>query len=357
MSKIPYYQHTFLNEMRQMADPLADAAVQAVYASEDPEKIRILLRNLEQNNEDLPDGLPEEVTTFFKVSGQLPSWANEKKMRQGAAFFSTYGGDLMMMLGLLSLPYDYAAAHGAQVLYLSKRLLHNPAKRLLETGQFILDVTARGAFSSKGKAICSIQKVRLIHATIRYHILQNNQWPEQEWGQPINQEDMAATNLSISLIPLRGLRKLGFQMEHEDMLAYRHLWNVASFIMGVNERLLPDTAKEAYVLEKMIRSRQQAPSEAGQSLTKSLLNYIQQQSDSTFGFLAPLYMRYLLGDQIADWLHIVPHPIPAEVVIGPVKSLNRFKSLISLKKLSFSDQWLPFKNMANKYVMPHSLTS
>lgn len=365
MSKIPYYQSPFLNEMRQVMDPLADDAVRAVYNSENPQQLRELLSKLERNGDQLPEVLPKEVETFFKVSGQLPSWADEKKMRRGTQFFASYGGDLMMMLGLLSLPYDYAAAHGAQVLHFSQRLHDNPGKRLVETGQFIMDVTAQQAFSQRGKAIRSAQKVRLIHAAIRYHILKSNAWQGQVWGQPINQEDMAGTNLSVALIPIRGLRKLGLKIDHDDMVAYLHLWNVSSFIIGVDERLLPDTAKEAYVLEKMLTTRQHAPSEAGQSLTKVLLNYIQQQGDPKLSMLAPIYMRYLLGDQVADWLNIPAYQIPEKLVINTVKSINSLRSLTSFSQSSLSDKRPKFENnlrsmvpgFDKKFVIPHSLTS
>ena len=57
----------------------------------------------------------------------------------------------------------------------------------------------------------------------------------------------------------------------EDQNAYVHLWNVASYLMGVDERLLPDTGKEAFWLTKLISERHHRPSEAGRVLTKSLL--------------------------------------------------------------------------------------
>lgn len=365
MSKIRYYYSPFLNEMRQVMDPLADDAVRAVYAADNSQLLRDILSKPERNGDQLPPGMPDEVKTFFKLSGQLPGWADERKMRKGMAFFSVYGGDLMMMLGLLSLPYDYAAAHGAQVLYLSQRLHDNPGKRLAETGQYIMDITARGAFNPSGKAIRSAQKVRLIHAAIRYHVLKNNVWQGQAWGQPINQEDMAGTNLSIALIPIRGLRKLGLHIAHDDMIAYLHLWNVASFIMGVDERLLPDTAKEAYVLEKTITKRQHAPSEAGQGLTKALLSYIQQQTDSRFNMLAPVYMRYLLGDQIADWLHIPAYQIPEKLVTATVKSMNSLRNLHNTFHQSSQNKRSVFASNPKsvvpgydkKLMMPQNLTS
>ncbi len=364
MSKIKHYQNTFLDTMRQQTDPLADRAVQAVYQSANPTQFRDLMSSLDRNSDALPDGLPAAVTEFFEVSGQLPGWASEARMQQGTQFFARYGFDLMLMLGLLSLPYDYAAANGAQVLHLSQRLSYHPGKRLIETGHYVMDVTASGAFSKRGKAIRSAQKVRLVHAAIRYHIGQGSRW-NPAWGQPINQEDMAGTNLSMSLIPVRGLRKMGRQVSHEDMLAYIHLWNVASYIMGVDEKLLPDTAKEAYVLDKAITTRQHTPSEAGQSLTKALLDYIQQSAPANISPLAPVYMRYLLGDTIADLLAIAPYPAGESWAINPVKGLNQLRNLVPEGRNTYYDLWTQLnrqskslvKESGRKFRMPGSLTA
>lgn len=353
MSKISYYNNTFLDTMRYEADPLADKAVEAVYQSGNPHKLREILAGLEKNGTPVPQGLPEKIRSFFEISGQMPPWAQKSLMKKGVDFFSRYAGDLMMMLGLLSLPYDYAAAHGAQVLYLSERLHHNPGKRLLETGQYILNVTAKNAFSSHGKAIRSAQKVRLMHAAIRYHIKQNGQWDLKKFGSPVNQEDMAGTNLSISLIPVRGLRKLNLKVSHEEMLAYVHLWNVAAYMMGVDERLLPDTAKEAFVLEKMIFGRHHAPSEAGQNLTKSLIKFFEAQSKPGTSNMAPAYMRYLLGEEIADWLSIPTCQIPEEMIINSIRGFNYLRNFMP----DNTNAYYQVKDRLNRQIKNFSITS
>ncbi len=363
MSKIRFYSHESLEAMRQQTDPLADQAVATLFSSGDTSQWRKMVSELQLNSDPLPQGLPEAVSHFFQVSSGLPEWADVRKMEQGAVFFSRYGADLMMMLGLLSLPYDYAAAKGAQVLYLSERLHYNPGKRLMETGQYILDVTAPHAFTSRGKAIRSAQKVRLMHAAIRYHIGQGHHW-QADWGQPINQEDMAGTNLSIALIPIRGLRKLNLRIAPADALAYLHLWNVVSYLMGVDEKLLPDTAKEAYVLEKAIRTRQHAPSQAGKSLTSALLSYMTQQTDPRFAQLAPVYMRYLLGDPLADCLEVPDATFPPAWLMRSVKGLNSLRNWWPASEKGYYQIWdqlqkqtRAFKKMAEKnFSLPEKLS-
>ena len=336
MSKLTLYNDDFLDRMRQQMDPLADEAVAAMYQHPSGSHFRETIATLTINDYTIPDGLPDAVTHFLEQSRVLPDWADERLLRQGHDFFTRHIQDLLLMLGLLSLPYDYAAANGAQVLYLSERLRDNPGKRLAETGQYVLDVGSKDAFGSKGRAICSAQKVRLIHAAIRYHILQGDQW-NPDWGQPVNQEDMAGTNISLSLLPIRGMRKLDIQVDHGDMLAYVHLWNVASYLMGVDERLLPDTGKEAFWLSKMIVERQHRPSEAGQALTKSLLDYLQKNAPGNLSQLAPIYMRFMLGDEIADMLAISPSTLPPALATAPLKGLSVIRNVVGQQTSNYRE--------------------
>ena len=327
MSKIKYYTNQFLSRARQQTDPLADQAVEALYRNGGNSSFRELLAILNHNDYEIPSGLSPEVVEFLKKSQQLPSWADLHRMEKGARFFARHAPDLMAMFGLFSLPYCYAAAHGARVLYFSERLRNDPKKRLEETGQYIFDVTSKNAFSFQGKAIASTQKVRLMHAAVRYHIQKSRQWNNAVWGNPINQEDMAGTNLAISLIAIRGLRKMGIRLSYNEVMNYMHLWNVAGCMMGIDERLLPDTGKEAYLLDKMIAARQFESSEAGRALTASLLRYMAQQTPGIITGFAPAYMRFLLGDKVADSLAIPKTEPGGNITINGIRVLNMVRNI------------------------------
>ncbi|MEK6477887.1 oxygenase MpaB family protein [Catalinimonas sp. 4WD22] len=350
MQKIKFYQNEFLDSMRIKTDPLADKAVGAIFDSKNAHIFRELVNSLSHNNYQVPERLPEEVKLFLKTSRKLPDWTDYKLLDQGQQFFKKHASTLSLMLALMSLPYDYAAANGAQVLLLSERMQHDTAKRLLETGKFVFDVASLGSFNESGKAIASTQKVRLIHASIRYHINNKADWDEQ-WGKPINQEDMAGTNLSFSLIPVRGMRKLGFSVTKAESEAYIHMWNVASHIMGVDERLLPDTSKEAFVLDKMITERQFVQSEAGVTLTKALLDYINENTDTTLQWLAPKYMRYLLGDKIADLLEVPKATLPDPYIMSPLRHWNQLRNIFG----NYSDTYRQAKGQMNSQVKMNEL--
>lgn len=315
-----------LSAMRRQGDFFADNLIAEVFA-DDIQKtaFRSMLDSLTYNHQlEQADDFYAVKEVFFNAK-KLPDWADQKLMAQGAAFFAVHATVIMNLLGLLSLPYCYAAADGAKVLDLSERIRNKPEHRLGETADFIWDVMAPNAFEPEGKGFTSILKVRLLHAAIRFYTQKSGKWNE-EWGLPVNQEDMAGTNLSFSFIVVRGLRKFGLKVEYPQQQAFMHLWNVIGFLLGVDERLLPETGKEALLLEEAIRIRNFKTSEHGQSLTRSLINYFSTVDTSFPQKETMQLMRYLVGDDVADLLALPPQQAPLSTVYL-LKFINNFQLL------------------------------
>ncbi len=360
------YSFEFLTSMRHCGDIAADSLITEVFA-DDVQKtaFRSLLDSININT-DL-----QHITNFyaikevFRSAAKLPVWADQKLMEQGTAFFANYATAIMNLLGLLSLPYCYAAADGARVLDLSERIKNKPEHRLNETADFVWDVMAPNAFKPDGKGFASILKVRLLHAAIRFYTDKSGKWNQEDWGLPVNQEDMAGTNLSFSLIVIRGLRKFGLTISYLEQQAFIHLWNVIGFLLGVDERLLPETGKEALLLEEAIRLRNFKTSEHGQSLTKSLVDYFATVDASFPKKQTMQLMRYLMGDEVADLLALPPQTAPISTVKF-LQLISNFQVLRQLNtKFSYQNQHFDFKKSRPssvgkfnpRYVLPLSLTS
>ena len=316
----------FLNAKRLSGDPSADKFIEHVFA--DPvKKLELqqwLSGTFEGNGLDLLKAAYPDFD-FISKAGDLPSWADPKLMKAGSAFFAKHSEMIMSLLGLLSLPYCYTAANGAMVLYLSGLIKKQTTKRLFDTAVFVWEVMAPNAFSSTGNAYSEILKVRILHAAVRYYTFKSGKW-DDAWGLPINQEDMAGTNLSFSLIVIRGLRRLGFHVSHADQMALMHLWAVIGYLSGLDEDLIPGDAKQAQQLDAAIKRRQFRPSNHGKELTSSLTDHIlavnktKATSDDILGL-----MRYLLGNEIADMLSINAPALPG-YKLSILKTVNLLKS-------------------------------
>ena len=180
----------------------------------------------------------------------------------------------------------------------------------------------------QGKGIRSIQKVRLMHAAVRYHVQKSGQW-NNDWGLPINQEDMLGTNLAFSFVILRGLRQIGCSLYFEEARAFMHLWNVIGAMLGIREELLPADEKDAMGMANYIMSLRFRPSEAGRELTKALLGCLEAVPPySTVKGFATTYMRYLVGDEVANILGLPPSNWSKTLITG-IRAANAVRSMAS----------------------------
>ncbi len=330
---------TMLAKARQEGDKQADDLIQK-YFKEKALKLAFAdaLTSI-TNNADLlkPNLLSEEP--LFKEAINLPAFADEKKIKAGAKFFSDHSGIIMNMLGVLSLPYCYAAADGAKVLYFSEKIRNNTEKRLTDTANFVWDVMAENAFEPHGKGFASIFKVRLTHAAIRYYVNSSVNW-NTDWGLPVNQEDMAGTNLSFSLIVVRGLRKIGYKISYVEQQNFMHLWNVIGSLLGLKQTLIFENGAEAIHLEKTIRNRHFKQSDEGIALTKSLINYLQtMETKLKLPQQASIkLMRFLLEDDVADLLGLPQTRLEDNEI-----RLFKLKNAGNFKKDSYSKNYTQYK--------------
>jgi ER-bound oxygenase mpaB/B'/Rubber oxygenase, catalytic domain len=266
----------FLDEMRNEGDPLADEAVAALFAEGDVDRVNHLLRAVVMNDGAPPSGLPPALREYLARTAALPEVDAEKAAR-GEELFGVYGPEMLMVLGFYGLPADYAARKGAQVLHCTGLLLGHPVRRLFETTQMVVDVMARGGLGHGGRGVRSAQKVRLMHAAVRYRLTRavEPRW-DASLGVPINQEDLAGTLMTFSYMVLDGLERLGIDLEPADREAYLHAWQVIGRIMGVREDLIPADVAAARELTRVIHGRQIAPSSAGRDLANALVTGYQQ---------------------------------------------------------------------------------
>ena len=305
----------FLDSMRQHADPLADDLIKQILEHSDLNTLNQVFLKIVNNTTihdesftDFDEAIRKLLTTYFKESAQLPTWYDEDLVAEGEKLFSEYGPEMFMLLNVSSLPMCYTCAKGAQVLYDTGRLMSHHqntdalARRLMETGQMIFNVLSPGGLSQQGAGIITIQKVRLIHASIRYYLLKedpkrNYQWDIEELGLPINQEDMAGTLMSFGPVILNGLKNLNIELTEQQQLAYMHVWKVVGHLMGLKAELNPDSFQEGFQLASKVLQHQASNSEAGEALTNSCVLFLQQHiAGNLFDEVPTFMMAYFLTD-------------------------------------------------------------
>ena len=180
-------------------------------------------------------------------------------------------------------------------------------RRIAETGQFLMEVMTKGQLDKGAKGVKITQKIRLIHASIR-HFIQQNQWDEQQLGKPINQEDMAITLMTFSISLIDTLQQFGIPEKETKLEAFLHTWTAIGSLLGIQEDLLPADLGEARLLIEKIQERQSSESEAGKLLTKALLSFAERTLPSDKLDVAPsALIRYMVGSDLAKVLGIQPN--------------------------------------------------
>lgn len=298
-----------LDRMRELGDPVADIPVAAVLERDGVDVVRALMRSLVRVDQPVPEELPDEIQAYLLETLPLPEWADADRIKRGQQLFETWGVQIAICLFCASLPSSYAAANGVKALYLTARLDTDARRRVMETGQFLIDVLTVGGLGEHGKGRRTIQRVRLMHAAVRHLIKARNEltpgmW-HPDWGTPINQEDLAGTLLSFSYVVADPLRRLGVRVGAKDVDAYLHLWNVIGHLLGVRDELLVSDVADAAALVESIERRQFKASPEGQELTGALVDLLDELTplhrlDETI----PPLIRHLIGEETADLLRV-----------------------------------------------------
>lgn len=312
-----------LESLRSKTDPVAEDVVGELFRHYNLEASKALFRSIPHHFAE--KNFPDFLARYVDQPKHLPDWANREQIALGQQVFWKYGREIMLILLCRSLPMSYICANGAEVLTTTARLVDFPkspqyTRRLIETLQFAINVAEdeNQLHTPLGKGPVAIKKVRLMHATIRRYIHEQMEWPTA-LGHPINQEDQLITMCSFSIEVVKGLQKMGITLSEAERDAYVHLWRVACFLLGVEEKFLPDSYEAACQMSERILSKQAAKSEQGQLLCASCEEFMSRMvpfyvfrrfTEAVFFYLNDPPYRDMMGfskrhwfwDRVIPWL-------------------------------------------------------
>nr|MCU0383258.1 DUF2236 domain-containing protein [Cyclobacteriaceae bacterium] len=290
------YDNNLLNTYRKQGDTEADTLIQSLFTTKEQTALYTVLQT--EKKENLAN-LPEVLQSFFVNHKPKPVWYNNERILKGQNVFHTYAMPIMTLLGALSLPYCYAATPGNKALVATAKIKNATGKRLVDTAAFIIGVLTKNSLQDDADGYFLINKTRLIHALVRFHISKN--WNDED-GVPVNQEDMAGTNLAFSYMIIRGLKISGYPItdtEAEDLL---YVWRYIGYQLNIDENLLPQNIKEAAQLEEAIRKRHFKPSAEAVSLTQDLIKHYQNYFPAVAAYLVEAQIKYWVGPGVSKIL-------------------------------------------------------
>lgn len=345
---------TEIQNARGIADPAADAVMATLFGTDQIDDVNELMANLRDNSHDpdIIDQLPVSLKQFIQNEMQVAPGADQARVRRGQELFLRYSGVAIAALNISSLAESYAMAGSEQVLGRTNRLVRPDAfKRIAETAQFVVYTMMKDGLSTPeaadpgvGKGIIAALRVRLMHAAIRWLILngtpqltdtdapnyEDMAWDKAAHGEPISQMEMAFTLMTFCWVTLRAMHDVGLNFTMQEADDYVYLWRLVGKHLGVQEHLMPQTANEAAGLFEQLKAEfgLQEPSEDAKQLNDSALWVMSEMLARKANLGASLnrvvpriYQTELLD---ADTRHVLgTQPLTAfeEIILQPLAKL------------------------------------
>lgn len=265
--EVPAHCFTRVQALRHVQDPLADAVAEEMLQD------HLGWPDVEGALDHPPQG--EGPLQRLAVEWWTPPvWADPERTRLGARVLQRTGILGGVVLALYSLPLGYRSPTATKPLVFSGRLVDQAPRRLAETNRFLHEVTRPGGIEVGAQGWRIAARVRVVHALVRARIRRApERWDSDAWGAPINQTQMAGTNLLFGLHGLVGLRHLGARYTHEEVQAVLHLWRRVGVHLGQLPELLCSTEAEAWQLWHAVEAGEGPPDDDGRALAKALIEH------------------------------------------------------------------------------------
>jgi hypothetical protein len=298
------YTTESMDALRRRGDPLADRTVDELFAQGEVAKLNTLMRSFSRSGAGLPDGLPPAAREYLEATRLPPDWVDWDIIERARLFFVDNNVHISTALAFSAMPAGYACRPLSRLLSATHSMEY-PSRRMAETGQFTVYLMAPGAFDAGSRLIPAVQKVRLLHASIRHHLRRESTWDEAAWGVPICQEDLLGALMGFSINVLDSLQRLGIHVSQDGAEAYYYAWRVVGAMLGCDQAAAPVDLDAARVFGDLYMIRHLGPSDEAVRLTRHLIELYEDVVPGTLlDPIVPAMIRYLVGDTIADWLDV-----------------------------------------------------
>lgn len=334
-----------LNEMvagYDIGDPLADALATDGIRFAKP--LQQIISNDSSHNVDHDIISNPSFSALTEQFSSHPDWFDPKLAEIGAIAYRRYPLMLIWLLRNVALMAGYSIPALSLPLIQTGALTNDALPRLMRTYAYILAVSEHPQSNMSAhndrKPIDQVLdigsegwrqsiRVRQIHTLVRQNLLKgkltgaaglipeaaqhhnpDGSWNRDYWGLPINQTDMIATHLQFSLLIMRGLQLLGARISKEEAQGILHLWNLASYWMGVDLNRLPKDEAACWEWLYTYLSIQQLDFKMGRPLAKALHDLPRQLmgEDNRRGRFVEMVnasvTRTLVGDDVGDGLEL-----------------------------------------------------
>jgi endo-cleaving rubber dioxygenase len=287
-------------------DSLADPVVAQLYRDNQWEQVNTLLTNWTTNDQAIPAGLPSYVTEFLETATQLPSWTNTALLDDFNDFFEVDGSYVGLLYGVGSGFLSTAIPNVARAVYYSQGGAQMK-DRIGKTAMLGYDSVQPDAYTPSGAMIVTAVKTRMAHSAVRFLLPQSPYYPVGK--TPISQADLLITWHSLATFTMGKLTAWGVPITQAQSDGFLHLWQITGHMLGTLDTYIPATWADAYTQKAELLDPVLGHTPEGVNLAEILINLVCAELADLPQPVVCAFIRYVLGDQIADYAQIPSYPL------------------------------------------------
>jgi hypothetical protein len=295
-------------------DDTIDTIMAAVTDNGQVAAVNAAIRPWVNNGDPLPAGLPADLSAFLQQSVRLPAWADRNKLKLAQEFNRRNDNYLFFLYGLGGGIMSTVIPREARSVYWSKGGA-NMQDRAAKTFTFGYDLADQNAFDPGGQFLVTANKTRMVHATVRHILPRSPYWKAVATEKiPISNADILVTFHSTGTYAYSKLKEWRIRMTAAEEDAFLHSWQVALSQLGVRDEYIPASWADARAQANQVLWPILTPTDEGKDLAGVLLGLVGQVDGGlTRGFLNE-FVRFLLNDDIGDWLNL-PRDYPMALLV------------------------------------------
>lgn len=317
-------------------DPLADAVVEEIHTGGPGVRTQLDL-GIRHGLAALVDP-PPAVAALLTATEALPAGTDPAILDAGsAASFTVPTTVRILSLSAGALLRTYESPSIAVLLDTTGRLVEGAARRLDDTGRWLMTATLPGGARPSSPGYVATLQVRMLHAHMR-RLARLRGYDEQAHGAPINQIDLARTWMDFTLVSMHAEQTLGFGLTEQETAAVYRYWAVLAHQLGIDPELVGWITghDEAAEVDALLQAVTGPLGQKSRVLAAALTDAIALRLEELLRLPRPIGSRLIQslgrrfhGNAIADELHLCSSLLldlaisAAAVALGARRAIRR----------------------------------
>ena len=237
----------------------------------DQEQVHRFISVCMDENEEESRQAPEALRQFFHDIRRPPEWYHSQDMVPGCRLFHKYS-DLFLTAFVVSVIIRGFTTRISLSFFATGRVIDYGVRRLRQNIRHLLEIMIPGGLERQGDGWKLSVRIRLVHAQIRKHLAESDQWDAAAYGVPLSAAHIGYAAASFSAMMLQDAMRLGVKASAEERANFMHIWRCSARLMGVPDAMLFRDEEDALEIVRVSLACERTLELEGIAMSHALIN-------------------------------------------------------------------------------------